>query len=92
MAHFHYISPPVKLLQIASMDKTRAFPKWNAAIINLIKYTCAFPTMTRQNVCCENKSIYKSTSLGYMDHGTYRHISYIVKNWAQKPPDKSLMV
>ncbi len=24
------------------------------AIVNVIGYICAFPAMTRQNICCEN--------------------------------------
>lgn len=42
-----------KLFQRATMDDTRAFPKWNAAIVNVIEYTYTFPTMIYQNVCCE---------------------------------------
>lgn len=26
--------------------------KWNAAIINVISYTCTFPAVTLENVCC----------------------------------------
>ena len=31
--------------------------KWNSAIIHLITYTCAFPTVTCQNVFCENSQL-----------------------------------
>lgn len=29
-------------------------PKWIAAIINIIHFTCALPALTSQNVCIEN--------------------------------------
>lgn len=33
-------------------------PKWDAANINVISYTCAFQFMTCQNVCCEKCVLY----------------------------------
>lgn len=29
-------------------------PKWKGAIINVSHYTCVFPAMTSQNVCCKD--------------------------------------
>ena len=44
MAQFH-LSVPVRYFQLASTHNTRASPKWNAAFIKVIEYTCAFPAM-----------------------------------------------
>lgn len=36
------------------MDNTNCSQSWDAAIIHVISYTCAFSASARQNVCCEN--------------------------------------
>ena len=29
-------------------------PEWHRAVFNTVSYTCAFPALMSQNVCCEN--------------------------------------
>lgn len=77
MAQFHYVS---QWAMPASQHPRIISPNWNVAIINVINYTCAFPALTSQIVCCGKK---KGLGLCVLAH---------CYTWIEQEPSLTLLV
>ena len=82
---YFLVKHPCKACQEVGMHESRALelakPRWNAAIINVINSTCAFPALTSQHVCCEkglklfNLMTYKRWHFGKSNGGIWETLN-----------------
>lgn len=64
---------------VRQRDPEPASAKWNAVVINVINYTCAFAARTCPNVCCEKPFEYSISVVADGPPATFSMLNSAVK-------------